>query len=180
MESLINDLLFQARAEGDNTTGQLVVIEEVVTEAAEAFHPLFYERSIRFALNISQASGKSIQGNARQILRLCSNLLDNAAKYTPAGGKVSMELVADDHEAVIRVRDTGTGIAPEHLDHIFDRFYKVAADRNPESGFGLGLSICRSIAIRHGGSIAVESEVAKGSVFTVRLPLTASVPKPKP
>jgi len=104
------------------------------------------------------------------LLRLFSNLLDNATKYTPAGGHVNLEAFRQGEQVIIKVSDTGCGIALEHIDKIFDRFYRVAANRPSETGFGLGLSICRSIVKQHGGEIEVKSETGKGSIFIVTLP----------
>jgi signal transduction histidine kinase len=173
MECLIDDLLLQARAdEGDATLiGSAINIGDVMLEAAEAFQPLFEERAINFSVNTPNLSQGLVVGDAKQLLRLVSNLLDNAAKNTPTGGEVKLEAMTESGEVVIMVSDTGRGIAPEHLPRIFDRFYKVAAERSSQSGFGLGLSICRGIAIRHGGRISVESKVGTGSVFSVSLPL---------
>ncbi|MDV2989026.1 MAG: HAMP domain-containing sensor histidine kinase [Dehalogenimonas sp.] len=172
MEHLVNELLLQARVDENRTlaAGIPVSVAVIVTEAADIFQPLFEENGITFTLDTPDKAS-TVRGDGKQLFRLISNLLDNAAKNTPAGREVTLELTAEEGEAVIRVRDTGRGIAPEHLNRIFDRFYKVSAERSPESGFGLGLSICRGIAARHGGSIAVESEPGRGTVFTVRLPL---------
>lgn len=175
-ERLITDLLLQAKAdEVDSVTAcQLVDIADLVARAAGEFEPIFDEKGLNFTPDTAELPPHRklyVKGDAGQLLHLFSNLFDNAAKYTPAGGRVGICITADDENVFIKVRDTGGGIAPEHLDKIFDRFYKISADRTPESGFGLGLSICRGIAVRHGGEITVESEPGEGSVFTVRLPL---------
>ena len=108
-----------------------------------------------------------------QIERMLSNLISNAVKFTPAGGqvRVSVDRVGDQAELV--VQDTGQGIAPEHLPHIFDRFYRVRDLReqaSPEKGLGLGLSFVNWIVRAHSGTIDVQSETGKGTTFTVRLP----------
>lgn len=175
-ERLIADLLLQARADENDSlsSGQPVDITGVITGAAREFDPVFEDRGIRFQVDMREVHPGNrlyVKGDPAQLSRLFSNLIDNAAKNTPSGGQVSVELTAEDDHVVVRVRDTGRGIAPEHLDKIFDRFYKVSEDRTPESGFGLGLSISRGVATRHGGEITVESVLGKGSVFTIRLPL---------
>ena len=99
------------------------------------------------------------------------NLLDNAIKYTPSGGTIAVRVTCPDGRAQVEVADTGIGIAPEHLPHIFERFYRVDPARSRESdGTGLGLAICRSIAEAHGGTIAVESTVGRGTRVTLTLP----------
>jgi signal transduction histidine kinase len=104
------------------------------------------------------------------ILQMLLNLLDNAIKYSEPGGSVTVSWEPDGHAVAIEVRDTGAGIAAEHLPHLFDRFYRVDPARSRAAGgAGLGLAICRWIAEAHGGTIAVESDPGKGSTFTVRL-----------
>jgi signal transduction histidine kinase len=93
-------------------------------------------------------------------------------KYTPTGGRVDVKLARDDGFAVAEIRDSGIGIAPDDMPHIFDRFYRADRARNREpGGAGLGLAIGQWIAQAHGGEIRVESEMAKGSSFKVRLPV---------
>jgi signal transduction histidine kinase len=114
-----------------------------------------------------------VDGDASSLERLFMILLDNAVKYTPTGGQIDVRLGSDDGFAVAEIRDTGTGIAPEDLAHIFDRFYRADRSRSRESGgTGLGLAIGRWIAEAHRGEIRVQSELAKGSTFQVRIPLT--------
>src|SRR5262249_40963467 len=100
------------------------------------------------------------------------NLLDNAIKYTPAGGTVAVGVTLRDHQTLVEVRDTGIGITPEHQPFVFDRFYRVDKARTrADGGTGLGLSIARSIVVGHGGYVAVTSAPGQGSSFTVTLPL---------
>jgi len=99
------------------------------------------------------------------------NLLGNALHYTPSGGAVTVRLQAVGEEVAVSVEDTGHGIEPEHLPHLFERFYRTDWARVKDSGgTGLGLSIVKEIAEAHGGSISVTSEVNKGSIFTLRVP----------
>jgi signal transduction histidine kinase len=112
-----------------------------------------------------------------QIERMLSNLLSNAIKFTTSGGEVRVVLDCRDNEAVIRVEDTGEGIPAEHLPHIFDRFYRVRGageQASPEKGLGLGLSFVAWIARAHGGTVDVQSEPGKGTVFTLTLPLNSA------
>ena len=104
------------------------------------------------------------------LFRLLFNLGENAIKYTPEGGTVTLTLEPQGTEAYLSVRDTGAGIAAEEQPHIFDRFYRADPARS-RGGTGLGLALARSIVLAHGGQISVESRVGQGSCFTVRLPL---------
>ena len=113
-----------------------------------------------------------VRGSAHRLERLLRNLVDNAIKYTPEGGAVTLSLFRDGGWACLEVSDNGIGIAPEHLPHIFDRFYRVDEARSRgDGGLGLGLAIARSIVDQHGGRITVASEPGKGSRFTVWLKL---------
>ena len=100
------------------------------------------------------------------------NLIDNAVKYTPDGGNISVSLVREGKQAVWRVRDNGVGIPEEDLPHVFERFYRVDKARSRETGgTGLGLSIVKQITALHGGEVTVESTLGHGSAFTVTLPM---------
>jgi heavy metal sensor kinase len=113
----------------------------------------------------------AVRGDEDMLLQLMLNLLDNAIKNTPSGGRVTAGWGIDDARVQLWVRDTGVGIAPEHLPLIFDRFYRVDKARSrAEGGAGLGLAISRWIVEAHGGSISVDSAPGKGSTFTVHLP----------
>jgi len=129
-------------------------------------------------LKLSQAMPENpvwVQGDSASLERLFTILLDNAVHYTPSGGQINVRLNAEDGFAVADVRDTGTGIAKEDIGHVFDRFYRADRARSRESGgTGLGLAIGRWIAEAHHGEILVESELAKGSTFRVRIPLLNS------
>ncbi|HEY6007799.1 MAG TPA: heavy metal sensor histidine kinase [Geobacteraceae bacterium] len=113
-----------------------------------------------------------VRGDRLRLRQMFLNLLDNALKYTPAGGAIRVQLDCDASQAWVAVIDTGPGIAAEHLPYLFDRFYRVDKARNREhGGSGLGLALVRAFAEAHGGKVDVMSEVGKGSVFTVHLPL---------
>lgn len=104
-----------------------------------------------------------------QIERLVSNLLGNAIKYTPSGGEVKVRLIRSFDQVKLIVEDTGVGIAPDHLPHIFDRFYRVPS-ADPEKGLGLGLSFVAWIVKAHDGTVEVESKLDQGTRFIVTLP----------
>jgi two-component system phosphate regulon sensor histidine kinase PhoR len=111
-------------------------------------------------------------GDVRSFQEILQNLLDNAVRYTPAGGHIRVKAVVDGAEAVISVADTGIGIPKADQDRIFERFYRTDAARSRESGgTGLGLSIVKHLVEAHGGRIRVESEVGQGSTFYIYLPL---------
>ena len=111
------------------------------------------------------------RGNPVLLRRLVGNLIENAILYMPAGGSVAVRTACDGADCVLTVQDTGRGMTPEELAHVFERFYRAeGAGEAGAKGSGLGLSICRRIAELHGGSIAVESRPGKGSTFTARLP----------
>lgn len=101
--------------------------------------------------------------------QVLSNLCGNALKFTPSGGRVRLRAEAGEHELRIAVEDTGAGIAPEHLAHIFDRFWQ--AKRASRASAGLGLAIAKSIVEAHGGRIWVESTVGRGTCFAFTLPV---------
>ena len=103
------------------------------------------------------------------IQRMISNLLDNAIKYTPSGGSVTVFMNENNTQVVVSVKDTGCGISSNDLPHIFERFYRCDQSRS-QSGIGLGLSLARAIARAHGGDITADSLPNQGSTFTITLP----------
>jgi signal transduction histidine kinase len=140
-----------------------------VAAAVEQVRPAAQQRDVELVL--APGPAVTLRADEDLLLQLLLNLLDNAIKYTPSGGQVTVGWSTDPTRVELWVRDTGAGIGPEHLAHIFDRFYRAGKARGRgEGGVGLGLSICRWIAEAHGGSISVESAAGQGSTFTVRLP----------
>ncbi|MBN2707369.1 MAG: ATP-binding protein, partial [Deltaproteobacteria bacterium] len=116
-----------------------------------------------------------VNGDEEALHQAITNLLDNAIKYTPAGGRVMVQLESRSQEAIIRVTDTGIGIEPEDQERIFERFYRVDKARSRElGGTGLGLSIVRHIIRSHQGRVRVESRPGNGSSFIINLPLTTT------
>jgi heavy metal sensor kinase len=125
----------------------------------------------RITLSFESQSAPPILGDAQWLKQALINLLDNALHYTPSGGAVTVRLQAVGEGVAVAVEDTGHGIEPEHLPHLFERFYRTDWARAKDAGgTGLGLPIVKEIAEAHGGSISVTSQVDKGSVFTLRLP----------
>jgi heavy metal sensor kinase len=122
------------------------------------------------ALAFSGKSGISVIGDEKELKQLFLNILDNAVKYTPEGGRIDISVVEDMRSTRISVKDTGVGIPSADIPHIFDRFYRVHSARS-SYGFGLGLSIVKVIADAHNGSIKVESSPGSGTTFIITLPL---------
>ena len=171
---LIDQLLLLARA--DSAPAALPVVRTDLAAALQAAcneaKVLAESKQLKFEQSIP-AESVWVLGDAASLQRLFIILLDNAVKYTPAGGEINVRLRCDDGQAVAEIRDSGIGIAPQDLPHIFDRFYRSDRARSRESGgTGLGLAIGRWIADAHRGEIRVESVPAKGSDFEVRIPLS--------
>ena len=130
------------------------------------------EKELR--LEIAPIPSCSVQGEPDRLRQLFFNLLDNAIKYTPAGGSIEISGKCIGGHARISVIDSGIGIPPDHLSRVFDRFYRVDPSRSREvDGTGLGLAICRSIVEAHAGRIRVISDTGQGCEFTVELPIDA-------
>ena len=145
-------------------------IAAVVRDACELFRAPAEDKELRLVCDV--AGNFSISGDNRLIQRMIANLLDNAIKYTPAGGSVEVAVNHANNDAVaIMVKDTGIGISKEDMSRIFERFYRCDPSRS-EAGIGLGLSFARAIAKAHGGDISVTSELNQGSTFTIILPKT--------
>ncbi len=175
LENLINDLLFLSRVDEKGiTNSQLIDLSDVLSLISESFAPLFQDKEIHFKMHT--ANNLYMMGERKPLLRLIGNLLDNAAKNTLAGGTVILTASIHSRRIKIEVSDTGLGIDPKHLPHIFERFYHVPNGQTDE-GTGLGLSICQSIATNYGGQITVKSKLGNGSIFTVGFPVVpASIP----
>lgn len=144
----------------------IVGVVRGVCERAEA---LFEGEGVTLEF-ISDKSGHVIRMDAALIERMLLNLLSNALKFTPAGGRVEVRVRVAPRSVYLTVADTGRGIAPEELESVFDRFLDTAAISPPPHGMGLGLALCRRIAQGHGGAIVAESEEGRGARFTVSLP----------
>jgi signal transduction histidine kinase len=135
---------------------------------AGSFRGRAEEKGVEFT--VEAAPGTEVFGDQVQLSQIVSNLVDNALAYTQAGS-VAVRLSDAGEGAELTVADTGSGIASEHIPRIFERFYRADKARSRETGgTGLGLSIVRNIVEAHGGTIRVESELNRGSTFTVRLP----------
>lgn len=148
---------------------QPIALEPLLRELVDDLSILAEDRDVHMELVAHPAP--LVRANKEQLQRVFINLLDNALRHTPSGGSVLVRLSSTAEGALVTVRDTGDGIAPEHLPHIFDRFYRADSARSRESGgVGLGLAIVKEIVAAHDGEIAVWSEVGKGTTFTIRFP----------
>ncbi len=146
---------------------------ELASETVDQMRLLAEEKNVSIAPLTGGAT--PLAGDRNRLKQVLVNLLDNAIKYTPAGGKIAVEVRPEGNHATLLISDNGIGIAPEDQAKIFDRFYRVSTDRG-ETGSGLGLSIVKSICSAHGGSIAVKSALHQGSIFQIELPLGSAAP----
>ena len=169
---LVENLLLIAKADAGaaELKSRRVDVVEAIREACSEASVLARVKGLRFDAQLPETS-LWVNGDRDALRRLFLILLDNAVKYTPAGGSMAVAVGAEDGHVVGTVRDTGIGIAPEHLPHVFDRFYRADRARSrTDGGAGLGLAIGRWIAEIHGGRLRVDSEPQRGSSFHVDLP----------
>jgi two-component system, OmpR family, sensor histidine kinase CiaH len=170
LASLVDALLALARDQGGSAAERSVDLGELVTASAQAMRPLAGDRKV--ALDVEVAPGLEVRGNPDQLRQLVVILVDNALRYTPEGGRVRVDAHRDDDSAVVSVSDTGIGIDPDALEHVFQRFYRADDARTRAfGGAGLGLSIAEQLVTGHGGRISAQSTPGRGSTFTVSLPL---------
>lgn len=170
MTRLVNDLLLLARADVGSLpiAQEMVALDTVLLDVYRQVRTL--DADIR--VHLQEVDQVQVLGDADRLKQLILNLIDNAVKYTPAGGDVYVGLTKNGGNSELIVRDTGIGIPEEDIPFIFDRFYRVDKARTrAHGGSGLGLSIARWIVDVHGGDIEVTSKVGEGTTFTVRLPL---------
>ena len=173
MTRLTEDLLWLARIDGDDRQKWTRVdLTQMLRNMLQTYQPLAINKNIDLKLEI--APELFVTGDEFQLLRVFNNLIENALHYTPDRGKIFIQMEQTKQYVLIRVRDTGVGIAHEHLSKIFDRFWRADTSRTQwEGGSGLGLSIVQSILARHGGKISVTGEIDRGSCFTVQLLLAS-------
>ncbi|MGI9070485.1 MAG: sensor histidine kinase [Bryobacteraceae bacterium] len=169
---VVDSLMLLARADAGKENLELAVVEvcAVVRDAADQGQKLARHKGIEFAISIADCPFP-IRADGEALRRALLILMDNAVKYTAAGGSVRVSLNADDRFAIISVQDTGIGIEPDSLPYVFDRFWRADKARLREGGAGLGLSIAKWIADMHQASLEVQSTVGKGSTFQLRMSL---------
>lgn len=175
LAELINDMLDLGRIEASAEVLEMEAVDlgQILRECVAQREGIAAPKRVSLTLELLTAPF-SIDADATSIRTLIGNLADNAIKYTPEGGSVTLELDRSDerHEAIVRVRDSGIGIAREHIKRIFQRFYRVDSARSRASGgSGLGLAIVKHLTQQLDGTIEVESTPHVGSTFTVRLPI---------
>jgi len=172
MNSLITDLLLLSKMDSDIVTINLekVRVSSIINKCINALEPIARERNIRIRTDLGDDF--ELECDPLKLRQAINNLIENAIKYTGDGGHVFVSTRHHGGEGIIRIEDDGVGMSPEHLEHIFERFYRVDKARSRETGgTGLGLHIVRRIALMHKGRVDVESQEGKGSVFTLVVPL---------
>ena len=175
LQALLEDLLTLSRLESPAGAQEpeRVDVAELARQAVEVMAPAAAERQVTVHLATEPAM---LDGDPDALERLLLNLLDNAVKYNRPGGNVELVVRRDPRHIVVEVRDSGIGIAPEHLPRVFERFYRVDRGRSrAEGGTGLGLAIVKHVAQLHGGSVEVTSEAGRGSTFKIVLPAGTGV-----
>ncbi len=171
LSNLTRSLLTLAQFAGEHPPVKLVplALEPLVQTLVKDLILLAEDRKVHLACEAQPVP--LVLGDEGRLTQLLVNLLDNALAHTPAGGKVTVRLRGQQGQVEMEVEDTGSGIEPEHLPRLFERFYRADPSRNRESGgAGLGLAIVKEIAEAHGGTVRVESTIGKGTIFTVALP----------
>jgi heavy metal sensor kinase len=179
ISSLVAGLLLLARVDRGVLRLDLKPLElhKLLGEVGEQMQLLAENHSV--SLDYGSVEPVSIQGDREHFKRLLLNLIDNAIKYTPAGGRVTLSLRCDGNLAHLGISDTGMGLTQDEQKQIFNRFYRAAEARSQNGGgAGLGLSIAQSIAVAHEGRIEVESAPGQGSTFTVSLPAACTATTP--
>lgn len=175
MSDLIAQLLFLARHEGglDAQSLQDINLAELMISLSVDFAPEIQRKGLQFKGDLIEP-GVWVKGEINLLRQAIANPINNACQYTPQGGTIELSLFTENHWAIIRVKDTGTGIPEAEIPHIFERFYRVhqPGDRSSVKGFGLGLAITQQIIQLHGGTLTVFSALNQGSTFQISLPLS--------
>jgi two-component system, OmpR family, sensor kinase len=168
---LAEQLLALARSEPDGQTQTNTIdLHALLQDCVLTYAPLAQQRGVD--LGIEKNDAATVNGNAEALRVMFNNLVDNAAKYTPQGGRVDVSLVVEDGHPVVRIADSGSGIPPAERERVFDRFYRAGASANrvrtDVAGTGLGLAIVRRIALQHGASVTLGDSPAGGLLVSVR------------
>jgi two-component system heavy metal sensor histidine kinase CusS len=169
---MVSSMLFLARADNAQQTvkRELLSVREEFARLIDFFEIVAEEQGISL-----RAEGEcALLADPLLLRRALSNLLANSLRYTPRGGTVVLKAMAEGGAGVVSVTDNGCGIAPEHLPHLFDRFYRADPARSSPDSTGLGLAVVRSIAELHGGSVSVRSATGQGASFEMRFPMPAA------
>ena len=172
LQHLIDDMLVLSRIENakDDPSARPCSVAEAVRNCADRIGAVAEKNQVSIVLHLDESIYVSC--SPTRLEQLFGNLIENAVKYNTPNGSVTITSLRQKGTALIRVQDTGIGIAKEHFDRLFERFYRVDTSRSRAvGGTGLGLSIVKHLVVLYGGDIEVDSEIGKGSTFTVRLPL---------
>jgi two-component system phosphate regulon sensor histidine kinase PhoR len=172
MQSLVQDMLTLSRLESVDYPLRIerVGFDALLTQLMQDARAL----SVGQHQIEQHVKGPDLKGNTDELMSAFGNLISNAVRYTPAGGKIDISWQETAQGLEFAVKDTGIGIRPEHLSRLTERFYRVDKSRSRETqGTGLGLAIVKHVLLRHGASLVIESEPERGSVFIARFPLTA-------
>ena len=152
----------------------LVAVNDLLTQASDSIRTLTDKKGVAVRVEGLPVSTE-VECDSNSLHQVLMNLLENAAKYTPQGGAITLGARREDDEVEFYVRDSGVGVASQHIPRLFERFYRVDKARSRElGGTGLGLAIVKHLVLAHEGSVRVESEVGRGSAFYVRIPLRRS------
>ena len=172
LSSVVSDLLTLVHIDSHKLRlrREQMIFADTVRESAKRLMPLAGKRGQELTVEISDPC--EMMADPGKLAQVCYNIIENAIKYTPDGGKISVTLHRMGRDAVLEIADTGVGIPQEDVAHVFDRFYRVDKARSRDTGgTGLGLSIVQQIVRLHAGSVTVTSEQGKGTTFTVQLPV---------
>jgi signal transduction histidine kinase len=175
LQRLVGDLLFVARLDASGLQLHLedgVRLDEVVTDSIESSSALARSKDIELTFACNEPNGVAVRGDKERLAQVTANLLSNALKFTPSGGKVGARVFIEGEDGVLEIEDTGIGIPEAEQERLFSRFFRSStATSQAIPGTGLGLAIARAIAEAHGGSITVKSKVGDGTCFRVVIPL---------
>ena len=172
LSSVVGDLLTLVHIDSHKLKlrRERMIFSDTVRESVQRLTPLAQKRKQTVELRIEDDC--EMFADPGKLAQVCYNIIENASKYTPDGGSITVHLRREGRDAVLDIADTGVGIPPEDVPHVFDRFYRVDKARSRDTGgTGLGLSIVQQIVRLHAGSVTVQSELGKGTTFTVQLPV---------
>lgn len=167
--TMLNSIMDVAEAESGTMPLhlELIRVADPIADVFELYRLVADEKGLELDVDVS--AELEITADRHRIRQVVANLVDNAVKYTPSGGRIRVQAAGHDGEVIVRIRDTGIGISTEERPRIWDRLYRGDRSRS-ERGLGLGLSLVKAIVAAHGGRVGVESAIGTGSEFTVRLP----------
>jgi two-component system heavy metal sensor histidine kinase CusS len=175
LSGLVDNLLFLARAEAADRHIKPEMFDgrTAVEKIVAMYEPIAEEQGVR----LTSGGGGEIYADPMLFSRALNNLLENALRFTPAGGSISISIDAESTASRLSVQDTGSGIPAEHLPRVFDRFYRVDSARSSR-GSGLGLALVKSIVQLHGGTAKIESETDRGTRVTLTFPKASTTALP--